>query len=415
MAGHVFENFIMNTTTIAILNTCDWGSTGKIAKGLHQYLTDKGFKTLFCYGRGEKRDDENCFRFCSNLEVGFHYVDTKITGRLNASSKAATKRLIARLRKLGVKEIYIVNLHGHVLNEKMFLNYLINDDVHVVYIMADESAFLGNCTYRSGCKAFVNECVNCPGIEGLARLLCPNASHKAFLEKKAAYERMKYITFVGPEFVILVANTSPLLEGKRLEIVDEAIDVSVNVPRNTKDLRKKLGIKDDQIVIGCVAPYSYPRKGVRYLVEAARKLENDVRFVFVQVGFDIKNKSFLPKNYIPIGYVNGQQLLTEYYSLADLFVFPSLHDTMPNACLEALSCGSPLLCFNTSGMPYMADETVMTLVESGNVDQMVEVIRKTKKKDETIINTCRNYALKRFDNQKYFERLVSIMKSMRNN
>lgn len=88
---------------------------------------------------------------------------------------------------------------------------------------------------------------------------------------------------------------------------------------------------------------------------------------------------------------------------------------MPNACLEALACGTPLLCFNTSGMPYMADETVMTLVEPENVDQMVGVIKKTKKKDETIINTCRNYALKRFDNQKYFERLVSIMKSMRNN
>lgn len=398
-----------------ILNTCDWGSTGKIAKGLQQYLQRDGEKTIFCYGRGEKRDDEERFRFCTKMDVGVHYVDTKITGRLNASSKVATKRLIARLHKLGVKEIYIVNLHGHVLNEKMFLDYLIKDDIHVVYIMADESAFLGNCVYRSGCEAYLNGCADCQRLGGMAKLLCPDASKKAYQVKKAAYERIKDITFVGPEFVILAARTSPLLEGKRLEIVDEAIDVSVNVPRDTTALREQLGIKDDQIVIGCVAPYSYPRKGVRYLVEAARKLENDERFVFVQVGFDIKDKSFLPKNYIPIGYVNGQELLTEYYSLADLFVFPSLHDTMPNACLEALSCGSPLLCFNTSGMPYMADETVMTLVEPEKVDQMVEVIRKTKKKDETIINTCRNYALKRFDNQKYFERLVSIMKSMRNN
>ncbi len=399
----------------AIINTCDWGSTGKIAKGLQQYLQSDGEKTIFCYGRGEKRDDEERFRFCTKMDVGVHYANTKITGRLNASSKTATKKLIARLRKLSVKEIYLVNLHGHVLNEKLFLDYLVNDGIHVVYIMADESAFLGNCVYRSGCEAYINECTNCPRTEGVAKLLYPNASHKAFRIKKAAYERIKDITFVGPEFVISAAKTSPMMEGKRFEIVDEAIDVSANVPRDTTALRKQLGIKDGQIVIGCVAPYSYPRKGVRYLVEAARKLENDARFVFVQVGFDIKDKSFLPKNYIPIGYVNGQQLLTEYYSLADLFVFPSMHDTMPNACLEALSCGTPLLCFNTSGMPYMADDTVMTLVEPGNVDQMVEVIQKTKKKDEAIINTCRNYALKRFDNQKYFERLVSIMRSMCDN
>lgn len=406
------KNAIMNHTTI--INTCDWGSTGKIAKGLQQYLTNRGFKTLFCYGRGVKRDDEECFRFCSNFEVGLHYVDTRLTGRLNASSKAATKRLIARLRQLDVKEIYIVNLHGHVLNEKIFMDYLINNDIHVVYIMADESAFLGNCVYRSGCEAYLNGCVSCPNLRGLAKLLYHNASHKAFQIKKTAYERLNNITFVGPEFVILAAKISPLLVGKRLEIVDEAIDVSVNIPRDTSDLRKKLGIKDDEIVIGCVAPYSYPRKGVRYLVEAARRLENDPRFVFVQVGFDVKDKSFLPNNYIPIGYVNGQRQLSEYYSLADLFVFPSLHDTMPNACLEALSCGSPLMCFNTSGMPYMADETVMTLVEARNVDQMVEVILNTKKKDADIINICRSYALKRFDNQKYFKKLAEIMNSMDN-
>ena len=399
----------------AIINTCDWGSTGKIAKGLRQYLKNQGCQVLFCYGRGEKRDNNDFYRFCNSYEVYLHYANTKLTGKLNDSSKIATKRLIERLRQKEVKEVYLVNLHGYILNEQMFLEYLASDNIRVVYIMADESAFLGNCAYRLGCEEYLNGCIICKNIRGIAKIICPEASGNAFIVKKKLYEQKKNIVYVGPEFVVLAAQTSPLMEGKRLEIVDEAIDVSVNVPRDTMALRKYWGIKDDQMVIGCVAPYSYSRKGVRYFVEAARRLENDGRFVFVQVGFDIKDKSFLPKNYIPIGYVNEQQLLTEYYSLADLFVFPSLHDTMPNACLEALSCGSPLLCFNTSGMPYMADDTVMTLVEPGNVDQMVEVIQKTKKKDETIINTCRNYALKRFDNQKYFERLVSIMKSMRNN
>ena len=194
--------------------------------------------------------------------------------------------------------------------------------------------------------------------------------------------------------------------------MDEAIDVKVNTPKVTTSLRRELGIKDEQIVIGCVAPFSYPRKGVKYLVEAARRLENDSRFVFVQVGYDVKDKSGLPKNYIPIGYVSNQEVLTQYYSLADLFVFPSLLDTMPNACLEALSCGSPLLCFNISGMPYMADDTVMTLVESMNVDQMVEVIKNTKRKTRETIDACRNYAIKRFDSQKYYEKLESLMNSL---
>jgi glycosyltransferase involved in cell wall biosynthesis len=396
----------------AIINTCDWGSTGKIAKGLLQYLKSQGKNVLFCYGRGEKRDDNEFYRFCSKMDVNLHFANTKLTGRLNSSSKCATKRLIGRLRQNNIKEIYIVNLHGYVLNEQMFLEYLVKDDIHVVYIMADESAFLGNCTYRLGCEEYKKECSKCREIKGIANILCSQASNKAYLVKRKYYEQMRNIVFVGPEFVIIGAKTSPLMDGKRMEIVDEAIDVKANTPKNTSALRKELGIKEEQIIIGCVAPFSYPRKGVKYLVEAAKRLENNERFVFVQVGYDVKDKSGLPKNYIPIGYVNGQEQLTEYYSLSDLFVFPSIQDTMPNACLEALACGSPLLCFNTSGMPYMADETVMTLVEATNVDQMVEVIRQTQKKDESIINTCRNYALKRFDNQKYFKRLETIMNSM---
>lgn len=398
----------------AIINTCDWGSTGKIANGLQQYLRNKGAYTLFCYGRGEKCDSEERYRFCSQLDVKIHYIDTRLTGRLNASSKAATKRLIERLRKTKVQEIFIINLHGYILNEQLFLDYLVKDGIHVVYIMADESAFLGNCTYRNGCKNYLDGCKFCPKLRGIQKLCGLHASEKAFETKHCAYNSLKNITFVGPEFVIKSAVTSPLLLAKRTEIVDEAVDLRINVPRDATALRDKLGISDNQIVIGCVAPFSYPRKGVRYLVEAAKRLENDSQYVFVQVGYDGKDKTGLPKNYIPIGYVSNQKELTEYYSLSDLFVFPSLQDTMPNACLEALACGSPLLCFNTSGMPYMADETVMTLVEARNVNQMVDVILNTKKKDEAVIKTCREYALKRFDNQKYFERLVEIMNSMNN-
>lgn len=403
----------LKMSNIAIINTCDWGSTGKIAKGLQAYLQSKGEDALFCYGRGEKHDDEERYRFCMPLEVDIHYADVRLTGRLNGASKFATRRLIKRLREKKIKDIFIVNLHGYILNEKLLLNYLVSDGIRVVYIMADESAFLGNCTYRIGCEEYKSGCKHCRDIKGVAKILCPKASENAYRVKQELYRKLDRITFVGPEFVILAAKTSPLLEGKRLEIVDEAIDVRANTPKDTTALRKELSIDDEKIVIGCVAPFSYPRKGVKYLVEAARKLENDPRFVFVQVGYDVKDKSGLPKNYIPIGYVNGQEVLTQYYSLADLFVFPSIQDTMPNACLEALACGSPLLCFNTSGMPYMADETVMTLVESENVDQMVEEIEKTKKKTQETIDTCRNYALKRFDNQKYFEKLVSIMNSMK--
>lgn len=110
--------------------------------------------------------------------------------------------------------------------------------------------------------------------------------------------------------------------------------------------------------------------------------------------------------------MKDQSLLAQYYSLPDLFLFPSVQDTMPNACLEALSSGTPLLCFNISGMPYIANESTATFVEPRNIDALVEAILHTKKKTEETINICRKYALERYDNEKYNEKLLKLINSL---
>lgn len=396
----------------AIINTCDFGSTGKIAIGLQKYLLSKGEKCLFCYGQGQRRNDDERYKFSNFLDLVFHKINNVLTGSLCCASVSATRRLIKRLRDMKVTEIYLLNLHGLYLNERILFDYLVKDKIKVVYIMADESAFLGNCFYRNDCDKFTNECKNCHLLKPWQKIIKPEASHRAFMIKHDAYKKMSAV-FVAPEFVIMSAKESPLIENCNTEIIDEAIDVTKNTPQNVSALRKELGIADDKIVIGCVAPFMDPRKGVRFFLEAAKRLENDERFVFVQVGYNAPSREGLPKNYIPIGYINNQDTLVEYYSLADLFVFPSLADTMPNVCLEALASGTPLLCFDISGMPYIGDESVMTLVEAENVDQMVEVILKTTPKTQATINTCRNYALSRYDNQKYCEKLAHTMKNIK--
>lgn len=393
---------------IALINTTCIGSTGKIIMGLQDYLQQQGRKAMVCYGRGNVRHDDVQYKISTRIETYIHYLWQHLTGQFCVGSRWATRRLVRHLRNNNVTEVFLENLHGYYLNEKILFDYLVKDNIKVVYIMADETPFWGNCGYNYGCKLHGHQCIGCSHIKGWQRFLFGEVSNKAFKIKKQAYDNLD-IVFVAPEFVIKSAMTAPLLQGKRTEIVDEAINVTIQQPRNTKELRKELGISVDKIIIACVAPVSDARKGVRYFIDAAKRLEEDENFVFLQVGYTLSDKSALPKNYIPIGFVSNQEELSYYYSLGDLFVFPSQADTMPNACLEALACGTPLLCFNVSGMPYIGDETVMTLVELNNVNQMVAEIQKTQKKTQQTIDICRNYALKRYDNQKYFERLTSIM------
>lgn len=397
---------------IAIINTVCRGSTGKIALGLQRYLFEHGHEAIVCHGRTPNPDTPH-FLIDSKLEVCWHFAMQRLTGRLCHWSSYATRRLVKFLKKNKVDGVFLINLHDYYCNDKILLDYLAKAGIRVVYIMADESAVWGNCYYNPGCVECKNQCIGCPKLKGWQRKLFNEPAHKSYLIKKEIYPKLR-ATFVAPEFVINQAKRSPLMRNLHLEIVDEAININVAQPRDVRELRNKLNIPDEKVVIVCVAPNSPGNytKGVHFFIDASRRLENDKRFVFVHVGWGAGDKSELPSNYIAIDFVKNQEELSYYYSLGDLFVFPSLFDSMSNACLEALACGTPLLCFNISGMPYIGDKTVMTLVEPESVEQLVSVIQRTNKKTEGQIYTCRKYAINRYDSQKYFERLTAIMNSL---
>lgn len=396
----------------AIINSVCRGSTGKIALGLQQFLLEQGHKVVMCHGRTPNPDTPH-YLINRKPEVYFHYLMQKITGQLCHWSRFATWRLVRYLKKNNINGVFLINLHDYYCNDKILFNFFSKYNIRVVYIMADESAVWGNCYYNPGCLEYKNQCVGCPQLKGWQRQLFSEPAHKAYIIKKNVYPTLR-AAFVAPEFVIKQANRSPLMHNLNMIVLDEAINVTIARPRDTIELKNKLNIPDNKVILLCVAPNSPGNytKGVHYFIEAARRLEEDERFVFVHVGWGAGDKSNLPSNYVAIDFVKDQVELSYYYSLGDLFVFPSLFDSMSNACLEALACGTPLLCFDISGMPFLGDKTVMTLVEPKNVDQLVKVIKHTPKKTQEQIDTCRNYALKRYDSRIYYEKLTEIMDSL---
>lgn len=393
---------------IAVINSVYEKSTGKIASRFQEYLNANGHNCYLCYGYGKKNNKTKTYRIDTPIEHYIHAFLCRVTGIQGIYSTFATLRLIAFLRKKRISLIYGVGLHGYYLNEKLFFDYIISDDISFVYIMTEEYPFLGKCGYSNGCKNYLKGCGNCPQKKEYPKSLLFDRTKEMFLIKKNAYQKMNRKLFIGPEYTIIAAKKSPLLDGIETKIIDEAIDTCFYSPRDYSSLIHELGISEEKIIILCIAPLSYERKGVKYFFELARIFENDEHFVFIHVGYDSVYKEGVPKNLIVIGYEADQNRLAMFYSMADLFVFPSLLDTMPNACLEALSCGSPLLCFNTSGMVFLGDDTVLTLVKEKSIEEMAEVVRKTKKKDLQIIKNCRDYAVNRYDNQVYFKKLLNV-------
>jgi glycosyltransferase involved in cell wall biosynthesis len=104
--------------------------------------------------------------------------------------------------------------------------------------------------------------------------------------------------------------------------------------------------------------------------------------------------------------VDSQTELAHYLSIADIFVCNSKEDTMPNVCLEALLCGTPILCYNISGMPYLAPSPMGSYVK--DLDEMKNKITATLKKSEDVMNCCISFAQKEYGYQNVFSKLLKI-------
>ncbi len=165
------------------------------------------------------------------------------------------------------------------------------------------------------------------------------------------------------------------------------------------------------------------RKGISYLVEALNHLVVDCPDKgLVEVVIFGKNKHFdvtqLPFKVVQLSLITSQTDLAEVYSLADVFVTPSIEDNLPNTVMEALSCGTPVVAFNMGGIPEMVDHLQNGyLAEFESADDMAKGIFTMLYADNKaeLSTNARNKVLNTFNNEKVASQYLEIYNSILNN
>lgn len=90
-----------------------------------------------------------------------------------------------------------------------------------------------------------------------------------------------------------------------------------------------------------------PHKGLKYLERMANDLPEGWKVVVI--GLSDKQLETIPTNILGIKRTTDSQELAAWYTIADVFVNPTLEDTYSMTNLEAQACATPVVTFDSDG------------------------------------------------------------------
>ena len=117
-------------------------------------------------------------------------------------------------------------------------------------------------------------------------------------------------------------------------------------------------------------------KGLDVFNRLAEDLDKE-KFQIVLVGK--AEDDVLSKQILHIPATNNIQELCALYSMADVFVNPTLQETQGLTTVESFACGTPAIVFNSGGAAECVDNTSGIVVERGDYETLKENVMRMQR------------------------------------
>lgn len=243
--------------------------------------------------------------------------------------------------------------HLHWVNHGMLsLRDVARLEGPVVWTLHDSWVFTGGCHGPQECGKFRARCGGCPELGSRRER---DLSRWNWNRKCGAWKKAAFTVLTPSRWLADVAKSSSLLAGRRIEVIPNAVDVSVFRPMDRAAARRELGLPENApiFLFGAYGASTDWNKGMdlwRAALPAVAKGCSGA--VAVLAGGSVGSPGSLPLPVHELGHLSPERMALAM-AAADAAVVPSRMENLPNVVAESLSCGTPVAAFAVGGIPEM--------------------------------------------------------------
>lgn len=388
------------------------GSTGKIAEEIGLKIVENGGESFIGYGRYFRPSKSETIKIGNRFDQAFHLLQTRLFDRHALASVRATESFIEKIREINPDIIHLHQIHGYYLNIEKLCEFLKVCGKPIVWTFHDCWSVTGHCGYFSpaNCDRWKTECYACPQLNTYPVSYFVDNSTNNFRIKKKLFSDLPNLTIVPVSYWMESVVKESFLKNYKTQVIYNGIDLDVFKPRNSNKLRTKYNLGNKKILLGVAAIWS-ELKGLKDFIELAKYLDDDT--IIILIGLNEKQIRSLPENIIGIGTTENVAELAEFYSLAEVFVNPSIAESFGLVTAEAMACGTPVAAYNVTASAELVKEGTGFAVEQNNISILHSSIVKILNNGKTeYADNCRKTAETFFDKNAQYKKYIELYNSL---
>ncbi len=384
-------------------------STGSNVYEMNKAMESKGHRCIAAYSAGQIEVPEKEYRIGGPAGQKLHALLSRITGLQGYFSSFATRKFLRYLKQQKPDVVVLNNLHANYIHLPLLLRYLAKKDIPTVAVLHDCWFYTGKCCYYTGigCQKWKTGCGSCPAKKLFNKSWFFDRTPKMYRDKKKLFSAIPRLGVVAvSDWLLSQAKLSPVFQNALdIQRIHNWIDAEQFAPAESETLRRQLGLTNKKVMLAVAAAWE-PRKGIDSLLWIGQQLRPDETLVLIGT---MEKQPPRSSNVLYLPRTGSREELVQYYSMADVFLQPSLEETFGKVTAEAISCGTPVVCYDSTANPELVGPGCGAVVSAGDRVEMLRQAREILKNGKRQYSAqCRAFALERFDTNRIFEQYLEM-------